>query len=217
MVRRTKEQAAETRNAILDAAERLFVEQGVARTALQDIASAAGVTRGAVYWYFDDKSSLINAITERGVQPLETELDWLDQRASRDPLGDLCDFAITVLRHATRSLQTRHVFEILLLKTESTEDMKAILRHRAQALDKWRARAERRVALAKQDGAVSDAVEGRTVALSMWMMVEGLLRTWLLDAEGFDLVQHGRRMIDTYLAGLPKLSLAQVEVCARPI
>jgi TetR/AcrR family acrAB operon transcriptional repressor len=217
MVRRTKEQAAETRNAILDAAERLFVEQGVARTALQDIASAAGVTRGAVYWYFDDKSRLINAITERGAQPLEIELDWLDQRESRDPLGDLCEFAITVLRYATRSVQARHVFEILLLKTESTADMKAILWHRTQALSKWRARAERRIALAKQYGVVSDAVDGRIVALSMWMMVEGLLRTWLLDAAGFDLVQHGRRMIATYLAGLPKRSRTHVEACARPI
>jgi TetR/AcrR family acrAB operon transcriptional repressor len=217
MVRRTKEQAAETRNAILDVAERLFVKQGVACTALQEIASAAGVTRGAVYWHFDDKSRLINAIIERGVRPLETELDCLDQRARSDPLGDLCDCAVAVLRHAVQSVQTRHVFEILLLKTELTADMEAILWHRTQAFDKWRARTERQVALAKQDGAVSDAVEGRVVALSIWIMVGGLLRTWLLDAAGFDLVQHGRRMIDTYLAGLPKRSRTHLEACARPI
>lgn len=217
MVRRTKEQAAETRNGILDAAERLFVKQGVARTALQDIASEAGVTRAAIYWYFDDKSMLINAITERGVQPLEVELDLLDQKTSHDPLDDLSGFAITVLRHAVANLQTRRVFEILLLKTESTENVEAILRHRAQAIDKWRGRVERRVARARQAGMLSDAVEGHVVALSIWMMVEGLLRTWLLDGAGFDLVRYGRKMIDTYLAGLPRRVQGRVEPCARPI
>src|ERR1700712_1304134 len=55
MVRRTKEEAAETRNSILDAAERVFFEKGVSRTTLADIALEAGVTRGAIYWHFANK------------------------------------------------------------------------------------------------------------------------------------------------------------------
>ena len=49
MVRKTKEEAQETRSAILDAAELVFKENGVSRTSLAEIATAAGVTRGAVY------------------------------------------------------------------------------------------------------------------------------------------------------------------------
>jgi len=48
MVRRTKEEAEQTRDQILDAAEILFFERGVAHTSLEQIARAAGVTRGAV-------------------------------------------------------------------------------------------------------------------------------------------------------------------------
>ena len=48
-MRRTKEDAQQTRESLLDAAECLFAERGVSRTSLQDIAKAAGVTRGAVY------------------------------------------------------------------------------------------------------------------------------------------------------------------------
>ena len=59
MVRRTKEEAQETRNSILDAAERVFFEKGVSRTSLADIAQAAGVTRGAIYWHFAHKSDLV--------------------------------------------------------------------------------------------------------------------------------------------------------------
>lgn len=54
MVRRTKEEAQETRQQILEAAEKAFHARGVARTTLADIAKLAGVTRGAIYWHFQD-------------------------------------------------------------------------------------------------------------------------------------------------------------------
>ena len=41
MVRRTKEEAQETRSQILEAAEKAFYERGVARTTLADIARSA--------------------------------------------------------------------------------------------------------------------------------------------------------------------------------
>ena len=54
MVRRTKEEALETRNLLLDVAERVFNEKGVSRTSLAEIAEAAGLTRGAIYWHLVD-------------------------------------------------------------------------------------------------------------------------------------------------------------------
>src|SRR5213082_1462422 len=71
MARRTKEEALETRHRILDAAERIFERRGVSRTSLQDIAEAAGVTRGAIYWHFDGKEALFTAMMERATMPME--------------------------------------------------------------------------------------------------------------------------------------------------
>ena len=59
MVRRTKEAAAITREQLLDAAERVFRERGVAGSSLAQIAAEAGVTRGAVYWHFRDANGRI--------------------------------------------------------------------------------------------------------------------------------------------------------------
>ncbi len=59
MARKTKQQALETRQHILDVAMRLFSQQGVSATSLAQIAQAAGVTRGAIYWHFKDKSDLL--------------------------------------------------------------------------------------------------------------------------------------------------------------
>jgi transcriptional regulator, TetR family len=47
MARRTKADAQTTRNNLLDAAEQLFQSRGVSHTSLNDIATAAGTTRGA--------------------------------------------------------------------------------------------------------------------------------------------------------------------------
>jgi len=57
MARCTKEKALETRERILDAAEDVFDDNGVSNTSLADIATAAGVTRGAIYWHFTNKRS----------------------------------------------------------------------------------------------------------------------------------------------------------------
>ena len=55
---RTKAEAEETRNSILSAAERVFFEKGVSTASLDDVAKAAGVTRGAIYWHFSNKTDL---------------------------------------------------------------------------------------------------------------------------------------------------------------
>ncbi len=57
-MRKTKEEAAETRQALLRAALAVFSRQGYAATRLEDVAHEAGVTRGAIYWHFKSKADL---------------------------------------------------------------------------------------------------------------------------------------------------------------
>ncbi|PLM57784.1 acrEF/envCD operon transcriptional regulator, partial [Klebsiella michiganensis] len=52
MPRRTKEDALKTRQLLIESAIQQFALRGVTSTTLADIADAAGVTRGAVYWHF---------------------------------------------------------------------------------------------------------------------------------------------------------------------
>lgn len=53
------------RNAILEAAERIFGELGFQKTSMSDVAEAAGVSRPLLYRYFEDKSGLLSAVVER--------------------------------------------------------------------------------------------------------------------------------------------------------
>jgi len=53
---------AERRTQILRAARRVFVEQGFGAARMQDVARAAGLSKGAVYFYFDSKRALLRAL-----------------------------------------------------------------------------------------------------------------------------------------------------------
>lgn len=55
-------QGEDRRADIVEQAEKLFAEHGYARTRMTDIAEAAGVTKGLLYWYFDNKEALISEI-----------------------------------------------------------------------------------------------------------------------------------------------------------
>jgi TetR/AcrR family acrAB operon transcriptional repressor len=202
MARRTKEEAAATRDSILDAAERLFVEQGVSRTTLQHIASAAGVTRGAIYWHFDDKGALFNAMMERAILPLEAEMQGLDQAESDDPVADLRNYILAVLRRTVEDPGARRVFEIATLKVEFVDEMDAVRQRRLHNLNNWMSRAERRIRLAVEKGLIRSNVDPSDVALSLWAMVDGLIRNWMFDPRAFDLLQIGQCVIDPYLDGL---------------
>jgi TetR/AcrR family transcriptional regulator, acrAB operon repressor len=202
MARRTKEEAAATRDSILDAAEKLFVEQGVSRTTLQHIATAAGVTRGAIYWHFDDKGALFNAMMERAILPLEAEMQVLDQVESDDPLVDLRNHMLAVLDRTVNDPGARRVFEIATLKVEFVGEMDAVRQRRKDNMANWMARAERRIGLAIDKGLIAHEVNPTQVALGLWTMIDGLIRNWMFDPQDFDLLALGKCVIDPYLEGL---------------
>jgi AcrR family transcriptional regulator len=69
-----EDRRAQTRAALLDAAERLWAERGIRGASLDEIAAAAGMTKGAVYSNFAGKSDLVLALLERYTQT-ELSLD----------------------------------------------------------------------------------------------------------------------------------------------
>ena len=79
MARKTKAEAAATREALLEAAEEVFFAKGVARTSLEQIARHAGLTRGAVYWHFKNKGDLFMALVEQVRMPFQSLMDEVDK------------------------------------------------------------------------------------------------------------------------------------------
>src|SRR3990170_1809987 len=75
-----------TRQQILDASLRLFSERGFARTTVRDIARQAGITDAAIYYHFESKQELLEALVEdRGFL---NSLQNLERIAADLPLTD---------------------------------------------------------------------------------------------------------------------------------
>ena len=201
MVRKTKEDALATRSSILEAAAALFVERGVSATTLQHIATAAGVTRGAIYWHFEDKGAMFNAMMESASMPLESAMQLLDQPDSDDPLRDLGEYAACVFRLTVDDPMARRAFEIATLKMEYTDEMTVVRERRTHNQAEWIRRAESRVRIGIKSGQVKPDVKPRAVALGIWVLVEGLIRNWLIGPE-FNLVKLGGEIVATHLDGL---------------
>jgi len=202
MVRRTKEDALATRDSILDAAEQLFVRQGVAGTTLQHIATAAGVTRGAIYWHFLDKGAMFNAMMERVKMPLEAARQLLEENHPQAPLEALREHIMAVFRVTVDDPKARRVFEIATLKMEFVDEMNTVRERRKQNQELWMARTEAAIREGIKAGQVKEGVDPLAVALGLWAILDGLLRAWLLDQQAFDLIKLGGQIVDTHLACL---------------
>lgn len=202
MARRTKADAMATHDRILDCAESLFVQRGVSRTALQDIADAAGVTRGAIYWHFTDKAGLFGAMLQRAKMPFESAMQSLNESGAHDPLGDLEKYALIVFRLAETDIRARRVFEIATLKVEYVDDMSAVRTRRAEMAAQWMAHTESRLRTAIESGHVDGRVDPRNVALGLWALIDGLLRAWMVEPTAFSLSAEGEPIVATFLAAI---------------
>ncbi len=202
MARHTKEEALATRSRILDAAELLFEAHGVSQTSLHHIAEAAGVTRGAIYWHFENKADLFNAVMERVTLPMEAALRASAESRQADPIETIRRSFIDALRATVTDPQARRVFEIAIHKVEYVGELVAVRDRRLAIRNECLGEVERGLRLAMRRGLLGKRIPARLAAIGLHAMVEGLMQNWMLDPEAFDLVDAGTRILDGYLAGL---------------
>jgi TetR/AcrR family acrAB operon transcriptional repressor len=199
MVRRTKEEAQETRRQILEAAEQAFYERGVARTTLADIANLAGVTRGAIYWHFSNKADLVQAMLDSLHEPLEEMARASESADEVDPLGWTRKLLVHLFQQVAMDPKTRRINEILFHKFEFTDEMCDMRRQRQFVwLD-----ANERIALAlsnaARQGQLPADLNPQRGAICLHAYIHGLLGQWLLVPDSFPLYQDAERLVDTVL------------------
>ncbi|MBU1771639.1 MAG: TetR family transcriptional regulator, partial [Gammaproteobacteria bacterium] len=121
-MRRTKEDAEQTRLKIIAAALELFSKNGYSNTTLAMIADEAGFSRGPIYWHFKNKDELFQAVLGFSQQPLEQLISQSLGMADQ-PRSALEHFISEWFRLLLEDRWHRQSFEILLNKTEFTEQM----------------------------------------------------------------------------------------------
>jgi TetR/AcrR family acrAB operon transcriptional repressor len=198
-VRRTKQESEQTRQQILDAAQREFARCGVTRTTLQRIASAAGVTRGAVYWHFTNKRTLFRAMRDQVSLPLfdRTELLGTD---GPDPLLAVQRFLHSVVDQIEKDPQTRRTFEIMSLKCEYVDEFRTELKRHLRSCRELSSKLALVYARARDTRAMRSDLSPESAALDTCVFVTGLLRLWLIDERGSLLRPHVDQLISNHVA-----------------
>lgn len=199
MARRTKEAAQETRTRLLDAAVDVFHAEGVSRATLAGIANAAGLTRGAVYWHFRNKTDLFHAMFDRVRLPLEEMTEVGTLRGNLDPLGDLRRTLIYLFEQTARDPAFRKVFDILFNKWERVAEFQQLMERDLEIRRQALLRLERVFRNAAQHGQVPAELDVSFAAVLTQNFVTGTLRNWLINPGANDLAADAPRLADAML------------------
>lgn len=201
MARKTKEEAQETYTALLDAAEREFCEKGVTHTTLADVALAAGMTRGAIYWHFKDKSDLFQAMCDRAFLPMQSLLNEIAATPDKDPLDALRQMTTHMLMHVASNPRQRIVFDIIFHRCEKNDDM-AFFVHEKERRGECLSRVEGILREAVAKGQLVSETDTLLAVHAIHSYLIGLIHEWLVDPAAYDLERHALAMMELFLAGL---------------
>ena len=125
MVRKTREEALETRSKILKTSLKMFYEKGFHATTLNDVAQSMGTTRGAIYWHFRSKGDILRALwNERSSHIERTVSEFSSIMDSKKPcsideyryfLEQILNCLVYSFNENTESRLFFHIIHIMLI------------------------------------------------------------------------------------------------------
>lgn len=199
MARKTKQQALETRNHILDVAIARFSEHGVAKTSLADIATAAGVTRGAIYWHFKNKTDLLNEIWVQSESGLENvELEYQLKHPS-DPLSVMRAMLTYVLEATVHDVRRRSLMEIIFHKCEFVGEVTTLQMMQQIVYLECYEKIEDVLRQCIAAGQLPENLDTRRTAVVMRGYITGIMENWLFMPESFDLAADATQLVEVLI------------------
>jgi TetR/AcrR family acrAB operon transcriptional repressor len=179
----------------------VFSEKRVANTILNEVACAAGMTRGAIYWHFKDKKELFNALCDRAFLPIEILLNEITSSSIADPIAAIRQLNLGFIAQVTANPRQIEVFDIIFHRCERTAKIQSFIQER-----------EGRNECMNKIGDIFREVvrqgvlpENTDVAIAVQInhaFLIGLVHEWLIDRNAYNLAAHAEMMIDAVLFGL---------------
>jgi TetR/AcrR family acrAB operon transcriptional repressor len=184
VVRQTKENAEITRQRIIDAAREVFLSRGVSRTSMEQIATKAGLTRGAIYWHFSNKTDLFSALREQVLLPLIDRMDDnLLVENNDDPLGQIGKFLSGTIDALNESSDTRQTFEIMMVKCEYVEELTQLLEQTLLNCERVSKKIEQLYERAETKGQLKVSDSPAILAMDTHLFFSGLIHLWVKDLD----------------------------------
>jgi TetR/AcrR family transcriptional regulator, acrEF/envCD operon repressor len=201
MVRKTKADALVTRQQLIDAAIEQFALRGVSSTTLTDIADAAGVTRGAVYWHFNSKVELFNEMWLQQLPLSDIIQHRMIQNEKENPLAWLRETFITALQYISQTPKQRALMQILYHKCEFNKEMMSEAEIRQRLCFRYD-KMHQILALCIQQGSLPANTNIDLTIVILQSFFSGVLKNWLLFPERVDLYHQAPELVDNIMTTL---------------
>ena len=200
MVRKTKEDAELTRKSIIIAARKVFLVRGVSHTTMEHIATEAGVTRGAIYWHFKNKTEVFQAMREQVFLPLIDRMDdTLLVESSIDPLVRIENFLCGTIQHLSNSVETRQIYEIMMIKCEYVSEFSVVLQEILETCSGIEEKLRLTYEKAKKQELLHPSHEPAQLAINTQLFFIGLLHMWVKDSDGTHFRNRAIKLIKAHM------------------
>ena len=199
MARKTKAEAEQTRQEIIDAARCVFHECGVSRTSLEKVARVAGVTRGAVYWHFENKAELFFAMREQSLEILDQVDAYLLSPDIANPLDAIERSLSEFFAILENSPVVRQTFEIMSLRCEYVEEFASVLQEVNKPCLDFLAKLKLTYQRAEEKGCLRPGLDPEAMAYDTLSFTGGLFNNWLASVPGDDLRVRVPAMIRSHI------------------
>jgi AcrR family transcriptional regulator len=200
-VRRTKEDAALTREQLLNAAQSVFLAKGYVRSTLEDIAQQAGITRGAIHWHFGNKAELFNTlIRERYERAWIRMQDAYTEEATA--LQTLRHIIVRWLGYPEEDADFRAILELTSFKIEAVTELADGIAEKSQSTQatlNYFAHLIQQAITAKE---VRAEVQPEVAARMALSLIYGVSALWLTDTSAFSLKACAEEMTDFFIRGI---------------
>jgi TetR/AcrR family transcriptional regulator, acrAB operon repressor len=202
-MKRTKEEAAVTRAIVLKAALSVFSAKGYAAATLDDVARAAKVTRGAIYWHFKSKADLYNTLVEE----ISARGASIVQQAVAEG-GTLIDILRRVFVSQCTLIEddkeARAVMELALFKTGLDPELQAGRKKQIDAGNALIAGIADAMKMGVSQGILRDDMDPMDMARAFIAFENGAIQSWLASPKAFSLKKSAGSFAEILIKGLQK-------------
>jgi len=177
-MKKTKEAALITKTQIIEKAVELFIQKGFSSTTLDEIAQQTNVTRGAIYWHFNDKLDIVNELIETEHNKLHKLLSKLfnDDSASFIKIQKIIE-EIVINFFEKKSFQ--NFIELTWFKIEYTQ--LSNLKTTKTELTEYFIQNFRSVIKEVQNiGEIKNDIDANDIAITITNMINGMYRLFFM-------------------------------------
>ncbi len=200
MVRKTKEEAERTRQAILDSALEVILDKGFSATSMDQIAKQAGLTRGAIYWHFKNKTALFEEILTDWLAPANALVQ--EHLLNESPsLVNLETFLVAWLSHIENLPTSRKLFDVVFFKVEKVGETKSLIEHLNEQAETDIRSLQLYLRWLIDIEEIRGDVDTELLAHSIFAFLMGHAQHWLSHADQFSLKNRALELVRLFLRG----------------